>query len=141
MTALQAELLKFQLALTQFSQNMLPEYAEVAMDVLRGVVLNTPVDTGRARGNWQVTTNTPATGQTQVKTKNGARAIQDGTSKINSANVADGTTIWITNNVPYIERLEDGWSAQKPDGILLPTLNSIRTGTFGGDGGSLETQA
>ena len=133
---LQDEVDRFQYALKKFSRTMVPEMAElatkkVALDVLRGAVLNTPVDTGRARGNWQVSINTPATTSSGSADKSGTNSLSQGASKINSLPAPTGTTIWITNNVPYIERLENGWSPQKSDGILTPALHEVRTGIFG----------
>jgi hypothetical protein len=32
----------------------------------------------------------------------------------------------IENRVPYIERLEQGWSKQAPNGIIMPTIKSVR---------------
>ena len=135
-TPLKNELVKFQFVLDKFSREMVPEMAEVAtkkvaLDVLRGAVMNTPVDTGRARGNWQVSINTPAATSSAATDKSGTNSLSKGSVQINSLPAPSGTTIWITNNVPYIERLENGWSSQKADGILTPALTQVRTGIFG----------
>lgn len=96
---------------------------KVALAVDASVVLATPVDTGRARSNWQVELNEAPTGE--VETLAGVRkgfsgsgstvaraSIEEAKRIINEARPTD--TIHITNNLPYIARLNEGWSAQAP---------------------------
>jgi hypothetical protein len=99
---------------------------KVALELLSRIVYKTPVDTGRARGNWQVTLDTPATGyNTDKKDGTGTAAIAEGVSVITQA-PNDGL-IWITNNLPYIERLENGWSNQAPAGMVKVALEEVMT--------------
>ncbi|MCP4660987.1 MAG: hypothetical protein GY856_36765 [bacterium] len=95
---------------------------KLALQALRGVVTRTPVDTGRARGNWQTTTARPADDQVAGV---GADPIAEGTPTITAA--PPFGVIWLSNNVPYIEVLEDGSSAQAPNGMLNLTLGELRT--------------
>jgi hypothetical protein len=101
----------------------------VAVAVDAAVVQGTPVDTGRARSNWQAGLNKPATGT--VETLGGVRKGFAGTGgavaqrSIDAAKAViaqyDGdkdTEIHLTNNLPYIGRLNDGWSAQAPAGFV-----------------------
>ena len=39
----------------------------IVLELFGSVIKDTPVDTGRARGNWQTTIGTPANGQTDRK--------------------------------------------------------------------------
>lgn len=95
---------------------------EAAIAILQAVTVATPVDTGRARSNWIV-----ALGQPSVRTRKafapgkklgsgeGAnlRAVLDeGNAKISERRT--GKAIYISNNLPYIARLNDGYSAQAP---------------------------
>lgn len=96
----------------------------VAFELLRRIIIKTPVDTGRARNNWQVTINEPATGE-----KNDTQASASGVSTIN--NVLIGQTIFITNNVPYIIFLEEGSSGQAPAGMVDISLSEVAA-IFGG---------
>lgn len=80
------------------------------------VVIATPVDTGRARSNWQVELGQPASGVLESTDKSGQGAISQGKEAI--AKYKSGTSVNITNNLPYIERLNDGWSAQAPAGFV-----------------------
>lgn len=87
------------------------------------VVIATPVDTGRARSNWQVELGQAAEGvigdpkdKKAVFDKSGRDAIATGTKTIEG--YKSGSSVNITNNLPYIERLNDGWSAQAPAGFV-----------------------
>lgn len=94
---------------------------KIAFDILNGVVLKTPVDTGRARGNWQVGISKGS--EEEVDSRTIAATIADGSSKI--ATVELGQAIWIFNNVPYIVFLERGSSSQAPQGMVSVTLEEI----------------
>ena len=95
---------------------------KIAMDLLRGVVMKTPVDTGRARGNWQVTTGTTAPtselGQSKgaggSKDKGGGHTVSKGQKKIDLCKPYG--VIYLTNNVPYIGVLEFGGFVPKDPG-------------------------
>lgn len=91
----------------------------------QNLVLSTPVDTGRARSNWQVSIGTPvettreafAPGELgSTAGPNAQAAIAEGQQVINQRR--SGETIFITNNLPYIQRLNDGYSAQAPAGFV-----------------------
>lgn len=86
----------------------------VAVTVDSEVVFSTPVDTGRARSNWQVELNAPATGT--VPPMDASAALAKAEARI--AQAQPGDTIHITNNLPYIGRLNEGWSAQAPAGYV-----------------------
>jgi hypothetical protein len=91
-----------------------------ALAVDAAVVLATPVDTGRARSNWQVEVGSPASGTIDSGfDKGGGSAISQGKDAIESyKGESNKAGIFITNNLPYIERLNDGWSAQAPAGFV-----------------------
>lgn len=80
------------------------------------VVIATPVDTGRARSNWQVELGQAATGVVDALDKSGQSALAQGKKVIDT--YKSGSSLNITNNLPYIERLNDGWSAQAPAGFV-----------------------
>lgn len=81
---------------------------EVAEELGSAIIKSTPRDTGRAMGNWQTTTGTPAADEIDRTGETGALAEL----KQNVGGV--GTVTYITNNLPYIMRLEQGWSDQSP---------------------------
>ena len=92
----------------------------IGLKVLRGVVLKTPVDTGRARANWQLSINIP---KTDVKKTTNNTAVADGNNTLRTIKL--GEDIYITNNLPYIGRLERGHSKQAPRGMVALTLAEI----------------
>lgn len=130
---------EFNRALMETAKELLPQQValfqqKIVMDLLRRFVVKTPVDTGRARGNWQVT----------ISSTDSQVAIQGAPDKDDKANspkaetaAADAVTksiqvvnsikpfsiTYITNNVPYIVYLEDGTSTQAPVGMVSLSIH------------------
>ncbi len=96
---------------------------KVALEIFRRVVMRTPVDTGRARGNWQVEIGTPRGGVIDRFDPNGQRTLFDAESLI--AQWQGDAAIFLFNNLPYILRLEDGWSGQAPNGMVRLVLEEF----------------
>lgn len=86
-----------------------------AMAAMRALVMETPVDTGRAKNNWNADINAVDASTTEEANPNA-----DGTGKINEAldNYKSGDTVFISNNLPYIVRLNEGHSKQAPAGFV-----------------------
>jgi hypothetical protein len=108
---------------------------KVALAADQAVVSQTPVDTGRARSNWIVQIGSAYTGTIGPRSpgsrgSTGADNIQGSLSQA-QAEIATYTQgeIHITNNLPYIERLNNGWSAQAPSGYVeaavLAAVNAV----------------
>ncbi len=90
---------------------------KLALAIDQGIVLSTPVDTGRARGNWLPSINAPILKADENSNDiSGSGAISKMSSLLPS--VKFGDTIYITNNLAYIGRLNDGHSAQAPAGFV-----------------------
>lgn len=90
------------------------------------LVLGTPFDTGRARGGWVTTTGKPNLGDDpQRLDPSGQASIAEATAIINSWNLAKGP-IYFTNAVPYIVRLDEGYSAQAPRGMTRAAVTAMR---------------
>jgi len=112
----------------------------LAFEGLSRIVLRTPVDTGRARGNWNVGAGSPDPRVNPVGfDRAGTATISRGQSVLQAA--APDQTLYITNSPPYIVPLEAGWSKQSPAGMVDVTLAElqplaaeiaakIRSGTF-----------
>lgn len=86
----------------------------VALTVDAELVRTTPVDTGRARSNWLPSLNVPDT-----------RIVEPGkkpelSTALSTFKLSD--TILLTNNLPYIRRLNDGSSKQAPAGFVDSAL-------------------
>jgi len=121
---------QFKMDLTKFRDEIMPNNHAafckmIAMTIDRGVVLKTPVKTGLARGNWQVTEGAPATQPIKRLDPSGEKAIKEGSGVIRTWNVRS-KVLWITNMVPYAEKLENGHSKQAPNGMVELTLNEIK---------------
>lgn len=94
----------------------------LVLEALKGVVFMTPVDTGRARGNWQVSIGEPASSipfnpgrnrkgrfvsSSKLSGEQAASfAIQAGEQVV--AQIPPFSLVWISNNVEYILVLEFG---------------------------------
>jgi hypothetical protein len=94
---------------------------KAALAVDQTVVMATPVDTGRARSNWIVTIDQPAQGEVPSYnpgshgSTGGAvaqQAIDQGKNVIST--FKNQKQICITNNLDYIEELNNGSSRQAP---------------------------
>ena len=90
---------------------------KVTLDLSAQLIQMSPVDTGRFRNNWYLSTtyapNLTTTTQTDPSGMAALNRISSGLSSIQM-----GTPIWITNNLPYATRLEYGWSKQAPAGMV-----------------------
>ena len=123
------DLKKFNKDLRAATSKMIPEQVElvkkkVGMQLLERLVMMTPVDTGRARSNWFVTLDTPSSAvATNPPFPSASVTINDGANIISL--VSGGQSIWISNNLPYIEPLENGWSSQAPAGMLAVALAEV----------------
>lgn len=89
----------------------------LAIRLYDGITKMTPVDTGRAQGNWNMGIGAP-----DLSINEGATSIQPFNPKI-----GDGLkTIYITNNLPYINVLEYGNANREPVGMVKVTMNNIK---------------
>lgn len=97
----------------------------VALRGLSGVVLKSPVDTGRFRANWNVAVESIDYSVSEATDKSGGATISKGTATINA--VEPYRVIWLTNNLPYAERLEGGHSKQAPAGMVALTAAELES--------------
>lgn len=96
----------------------------IVLELFSSVIKDTPVDTGRAKGNWQTTIGAPANGT--VDRLGEAEALADVSQQ--TASFGAGKVIYLSNNLPYIYRLEyDGWSQQAPGGMLRKNVARIQS--------------
>lgn len=85
------------------------------LELFKLVIFATPVDTGRLRGNWQTTINSPNWAAIDRLDLGGGAAMSEAVATLGS--LVD--VVWFTNNLPYVERIEyDGWSKQAPEGMV-----------------------
>lgn len=88
----------------------------------QGVVMTTPVDTGRARANWMFGKVLPKGTLDGIDTS-GAATIAKIAGQVTSLKA--GGEVWIVNNMPYAGRLEYGYSQQAPAGMVRVTLANL----------------
>ena len=87
----------------------------------RRVIRDTPVDTGRLRGNWQTTLNVPTDEQLGVRPMN--QAISEASGVVNRLQI--GNIFWLQNNLPYAAFVENGTNKMPPAGMLRKNLNLL----------------
>jgi len=85
--------------------------------------LQTPIDTGRARGSWTVGKSRVAM-DAAVSTRERGRVL----GPLSSSRIE---TLYITNGTPYIQLLNDGSSSQAPPRFIEKTLSKYFTFTAG----------
>lgn len=93
---------------------------KTALEIHKGVVVSTPVDTGRARAGWDVGINNVTPGAAANMGKTIQEIVNAGELTIKQAEADDA--IFVSNNVNYIEFLENGSSEQAPNGMVKKTL-------------------
>lgn len=82
---------------------------------------------GRFRGNWQVTFDRPAVGAIDRVDKAGTATLAAGREVLAHYDSGEYGSIWFTNNVPYAQLLEYGWSKQAPAGIVRVVAAEINS--------------
>lgn len=101
------------------------------------IVRRTPIDTGRAKTSWNLAEDeadpdvTPAlrdvinfsTGAVIERAAHGASELSESQAEIAARGQQDHITVTapvivISNNLPYIEALENGYSSQAPAGMF-----------------------
>jgi hypothetical protein len=78
------------------------------IEFYRQVQISTPVDTGRARAGWLITVNTPS----DEVLPEGKYTYSAVTPDVPAITIND--RYFITNNTPYIGKLNNGYSRQAP---------------------------
>lgn len=107
--------------------------SDLAIEITANLVEDTPVDIGWARANWIPNIGAPAFSQFDRVPEPGdvpiamARQSAGQASVKTSYSIADGP-VFVSNNVPYIQRLNDGWSTQAPKGFVQAAVDrGVRT--------------
>lgn len=102
---------------------------KIATTIVGDLVYHTPVDTSQALSNWDVTLGTRADFKhgPHFPGQAGSTQRQSAAETLRLAkqvlqNKKPGQSIFITNNQPYIRRLNDGTHSQQPGGFLERAL-------------------
>ncbi|MFW0776298.1 MAG: hypothetical protein ACN2B6_01080 [Rickettsiales bacterium] len=75
---------------------------------------------GTLRGAWNASIGSPNEQQTGSKDKTGASTLANVSISLESLKI--GNTFYLTNPQPYAERVEYGWSSQRPKGMVRVAL-------------------
>lgn len=132
---------KFNTDVEKFIENLNISYStgirKVAIDTFEGIVRKTPVDEGRARGSWNLSTHAPdPTVLPETSKTDRDEASSEGLDAVypppepllSISDVKDRPDIYISNNLDYILPLEEGWSeTQAPDGMVRLTLQEMQS--------------
>ncbi len=96
--------------------NLQTEVKKAAKVALEKIVRTTPHDTGKARANWvvSVTSGGPDTTTTEDTDYDGDATIARESAKMDATKMLPGQAILISNSLPYIRRLNEGFSQQAP---------------------------
>ena len=97
---------------------------QVSIKLFSAIIKASPVDTGRFRMNWMASGGTPASGITDATDKSGTTATGNATSFVLKA--TDWHEFTLTNNLPYAQRLEYGWSKQAPQGMVRTNVSRFQ---------------
>jgi len=93
---------------------------KVIVDVYAELIQRSPVLTGRFRANWIYSVNAKASGT--IPTAGTSLSPTPAPDAPEVAAEAFGKVHWLTNNLPYAQRLEDGHSKQAPTGLVGLTV-------------------
>lgn len=85
------------------------------LKLFSGVIMDTRVDTGRLRGNWQTSTGYPKFTPIERLDPTGSLAIEEV-----AANITDSGADYLTNNLPYAEVWEER------DGMVAKNMARIQ---------------
>lgn len=110
----------------QFMRNITPEIEEklgeirrwVAIEIWTRVTQKSPVDTGRFRASWNIEEGSP-----DLSVRPEGRYGQP----LMPSNISDRpfAKTFVSNGLPYGERLEFGWSRQAPHGMVRVTIAEV----------------
>ncbi len=93
----------------------------LTLNITANLVEDTPVDTGWARANWVPKIGSPHTSTAGSRAAAESGSLDQGPQASGQAAILGykfGPAIHITNNVPYIKKLNAGTSSQAPAAFI-----------------------
>ncbi len=109
--------------ITQIESDLSKQARIIAMALLGEIVKVSPVDTGRFRGNTMVSIGAPVFSTTEKVDKDGGPTIAAGQTALQG--LKPFTVIYIQNNLPYAEKLENGHSKKAPSGVFGLAMTGV----------------
>lgn len=115
---------------------------KIALDIVANLTRapsqgGTPVDTGWARANWVPRIGAPFTGTTGTREAAEAGNVSSADQQAGVAELVAQTyrlekgRVYVSNNVPYILRLNEGSSQQAPAGFVQAAIRKAVTVDLG----------
>lgn len=109
----------------EFNRKLQNEVKIIALDINEGLIDETPVDTGWARANWVPSIGTPFEGPVGDRDSFDTGEQEMGMAEVASQYQLSDGPVFITNNVPYIESLNQGHSAKAPAGFIEAIIDRV----------------
>ena len=98
---------------------------KTTMDMFGRVIMRSPVDTGRFRGNWQASVGSYGSEfDLNTTDKTGSDAVEKASNV--ALSTPAGNVTFLVNNLPYAQRLEYGHSKQAPGGMVRLTAVELQ---------------
>ena len=97
---------------------------KITLDAFSGCIMMSPVDTGRFRGNWQTAVGQEPSGTVDLLDPSGNVVIAKVSGAV--AGMQIGDVVYMVNNLPYAQPLEDGSSSQAPNGMVKLTVQRFQ---------------
>jgi len=98
---------------------------EIVVTVAHTVIDATPVDTGQARNGWITTLDEPSSAIVTV-TDDPSGSYAKASAYRAVAGYTGDKSVYISNNQPYIARLNSGYSAQAPANFVEAAIEKGR---------------
>lgn len=100
----------------------------IALELFGSVILDSPVKTGRLRGNWRISMGSPKGDTVKILDPTGEITLRKVEDVVFGADITrSDVQFFLTNNLPYVGFIEfDGISKQAPEGMIR--RNAIRVG-------------
>ena len=92
----------------------------MAITLLNNIQLLSPVDTGRFRSNTIVSFGSPDYRYTE-----NTGGMGEAFNAIQGLTADSLPVIHVQNNLPYSQRIEEGWSGQAPQGVFKLSFDSM----------------
>ncbi len=91
---------------------------KITLDVTSNLIATTPVDVGWARANWVPAIGQPVDQPVATRESVNTAAQQAGILSVASSYKLERGLVFVSNNVRYITRLNEGSSKQAPAGFV-----------------------
>ena len=120
--------MNLQQAKFEMKRRLLGAVRQVAFEIQEKIVMRTPIDTGRAKASWRLNPNVADPSFEPDLTGDGEELLFPSqaliVAKTQQQKIPFGTKrIVISNNLHYIEKLENGGSRQAPVGMVAITVH------------------